>query len=993
MKTKILLIGLLSILVNFGHSQTVPSYVPNNGLVGWWPFNGNANDESGNGNHGTAIGASLTDDRFGSPSAAFSLNGVNQMLEFPNMTELNVDTFSVSFYTLPNSYNIHNKVNFGTIASAMRFVLNFSSTTISYSPITCAGSYAASGNWSNQGGVGLGDWHHLVYVIKGSTSLFYIDGFLIEQLNNASNLTCFNSNMLLYFGGDIGGGSIEYFNGKFDDIGIWNRALTPNEISMLYNSLCDTTLTSFLADTISSCGSSVELSPSFNFSSYSWSNLDTTHSILATETGWYSCQVTDSNACVYEDSTFVSLVSANILQTDTTICLGQSAQLSVEEGFSANSSSSLSGSLTNGLMGWWPFNGNANDESGNGNNGTVNGAIITIDRFGNANKSFSFNNANNWIEIPNSPNITLLGNLTMTAWVKTTGANGHNYQTIISKRETYWTWEYAMCLSYHSGIIHDTKLATARGVGMGNQQQAWSQTPYQIMEWEFWAVTFNNGQAIIYKNGNVDTSMSMTINPIAQNCPLLFGKNTLTDSSEPFSGSLDDIGIWNRALSPAEVEQLYSPAIPLTYSWSNGDTIASISVSPAETTTYYCTVSNGISSCVDSVTVTVNNPLVNLGNDTTLCDGTLYVCNAGNFTSYSWSTGDTTSSIETQMPGTYSVTVTDSIGCSNSDSINVSYLSALTFTLGPDISFCPGASLIINPGLYSNYIWSTGESSQSINVTQAGVYAVTVSDENLCRASDTIEASLLPTPTIDLGNDIFICDGETAGIVAQSGFASYEWSNGNQTATLTTSISGNFSLTVSDANGCQGSDQISVTTYPYPIILTQPSNQSAYLQDEAIFSVSANNVSNYQWQTDIGFGFQNLSNAGQFSGVSNPVLTVSNLTLANDGQLFRCILSNWQCPDTSSIASLQVRNEQGISDNEVNHIKIYPNPAKDKFLLEIDPFLQGKRYKIINLFGEEVKNGELTEIKTTIHVANLPVGAYILMILNDAIIYEKILIK
>lgn len=63
---------------------------------------------------------------------------------------------------------------------------------------------------------------------------------------------------------------------------------------------------------------------------------------------------------------------------------------------------------TDSLIGWWPFNGNANDESGNGNNGTVNGAIITIDRFGNANKSFSFNNANNWIEIPNSPNITLL---------------------------------------------------------------------------------------------------------------------------------------------------------------------------------------------------------------------------------------------------------------------------------------------------------------------------------------------------------------------------------------------------------------------------------------------------------------------------------------------------------------------------------------------------------------------------------------------------------
>ena len=61
-------------LTAFTMAQIVPNYVPTNGLVGWWPFNGNANDESGNGNNGTVYGAMLTNDRFGNLNSAYSFN-------------------------------------------------------------------------------------------------------------------------------------------------------------------------------------------------------------------------------------------------------------------------------------------------------------------------------------------------------------------------------------------------------------------------------------------------------------------------------------------------------------------------------------------------------------------------------------------------------------------------------------------------------------------------------------------------------------------------------------------------------------------------------------------------------------------------------------------------------------------------------------------------------------------------------------------------------
>ena len=74
----------------------VPSYVPTNGLVGWWPFNGNANDGSGNGNNGTVNGATLTADRFGNSSEAFSFDGVDDRVEVNNSNSLNPISISIS---------------------------------------------------------------------------------------------------------------------------------------------------------------------------------------------------------------------------------------------------------------------------------------------------------------------------------------------------------------------------------------------------------------------------------------------------------------------------------------------------------------------------------------------------------------------------------------------------------------------------------------------------------------------------------------------------------------------------------------------------------------------------------------------------------------------------------------------------------------------------------------------------------------------------------
>jgi hypothetical protein len=92
----------LALLLCFGTfaSAQVPSYVPTNGLVGWWPFNGNANDESGNGNHGTVNGATLAADRFGNAGKAYSFDG-SDLITVLNNSSLNIQPsngFSVSIW-------------------------------------------------------------------------------------------------------------------------------------------------------------------------------------------------------------------------------------------------------------------------------------------------------------------------------------------------------------------------------------------------------------------------------------------------------------------------------------------------------------------------------------------------------------------------------------------------------------------------------------------------------------------------------------------------------------------------------------------------------------------------------------------------------------------------------------------------------------------------------------------------------------------------------
>jgi hypothetical protein len=163
-----------------------------------------------------------------------------------------------------------------------------------------------------------------------------------------------------------------------------------------------------------------------------------------------------------------------------------------------------------------------------------------------------------------------------------------------------------------------------------------------------------------------------------------------------------------------------------------------------------------------------------------------------------------------------------------------------------------------------------------------------------------------------------------------------------------------------------------------PASISQPTNQIININNNAQFVVSSSDPNaTYQWQTDLSVGFQNLNNVGQFSGTTTNTLTVSNATLSNNNQPFRCIISSGSCTDESDVAILTVNNILGINETSQDKLfSVFPNPAQSEINVKVDSKIIGSVYTIYNNRGRVVLSGKINSENTTIELGNLSVGVY-----------------
>jgi len=282
------------------------------------------------------------------------------------------------------------------------------------------------------------------------------------------------------------------------------------------------------------------------------------------------------------------------------------------------------------------------------------------------------------------------------------------------------------------------------------------------------------------------------------------------------------------------------------YLWSNGATTPTINVTT--TGTYWVEVPIGCGTLDrDTIIVTVGSATVNLGPDQSFCadDSALFNAGAG-FVNYNWNTGATTSSIYTNTTGSYIVTVTDAVGCTATDTVDVLNVSPIpVITLGADVIQC-GGNVALSPGAgFTNYLWQNGSTANNQTATTTGTYWVQVTDANTCTNSDTVNVTIHPVPTPNLGIDISFCFGANATLNPGT-FASYIWSNGATTQTINVTTIGTYIVEVTNAQGCTNTDTLTVQNVfalPNPNLgldQTFCNGQSATLSP-GVFN-------NYQWQ-------------------------------------------------------------------------------------------------------------------------------------------------
>ena len=213
-----------------------------------------------------------------------------------------------------------------------------------------------------------------------------------------------------------------------------------------------------------------------------------------------------------------------------------------------------------------------------------------------------------------------------------------------------------------------------------------------------------------------------------------------------------------------------------------------------------------------SRTVVVNPlPTINLGKDTTLCNGKTITFHGGNPNyKYKWSNNSSKDSLLVNKTGTYSVTATDNIGCTNVASVNV-IADPFKVNLGNTKSLCPGSAITLDAGISpATYTWNDNSHNKLYTVSTEGTYSVTVSDMHNCISSDTVNITYYPVITINLGNDKTIDLDTTIILHAGSDFNNYKWQDGSSDSTFSVNSKGKYWVSANDKNGCKASDTVNI---------------------------------------------------------------------------------------------------------------------------------------------------------------------------------------
>jgi gliding motility-associated-like protein len=585
-----------------------------NGLVACYPFNANAKDETGNGNNGTVNGATLTADRFGKANSAYNFNGSSTIIVNPVQFKNQSYTYAtwVQLDNIPTGGDQYSFISVGGSGAdqVLSLTNNYQSPAANgfnvagYNP----GNPVVSRNWTNVT-PSTNKWYHVVFTRDKISVKLYVDGQLISDNSSSTNTNGLNPDYgspthFVTFGARNGGAS-QYMQGSLDDIHLYNRPLSAAEVKALYDGNPVQTII-ISASNPTPCGGdkiTFTANGATNTSKYQWKVDGVNQGINSRtfvynslkKTGDYTVKitvdVTDDDPCFPQKPA----------TTDQTITIKDCTPIPTGV------------NLKNGLVACYPFNANAKDESGNGNNGTVNGANLTADRFGKANSAYKFDGSN-FIALPTDKFALTEFSYSVWIYIASNPALGDAYRILsiggncgdqdINTGNTYFQGSFS---GIGGGGYNISTPTSNSGVVTGSLPT--------IGKWYHGVITRDKNEIKLYVNGVLVRTVSTNGTLPYYGCDgkVFANIGTRSTQTQSFIGNIDDVHIYKRALNADEVKALFEgnsgQNITISTNKSNpcgGDKITFTANGATNTSKYQWKV-DGVNQGTDSKSFTYNS--------------------------------------------------------------------------------------------------------------------------------------------------------------------------------------------------------------------------------------------------------------------------------------------------------------------------------------------------------------------------------------------------
>ena len=404
--------------------------------------------------------------------------------------------------------------------------------------------------------VPLNEWHHWVGTYDGAQVKFYKDGVLQWSVNHAGGNLAVELNNPLAIGGGFNTGTSavnEPFVGKMDDVQLYNRALSATEVQTLYSGVApppDTSAPSIPQGLGATAISSTQINLAWNSSTDNvgvagyriyrgGTAIGTTTSTTYSDTGLTASTSYTYTVTAYDAANNESNQSAPASATTSAPPPPPSSDDIIHFSLDENTGTT------------------AVDQSGNGNHGTLtNGASWTTGITG---SGVAFGGANDYVRVPSSASInTATTGITVAAWVYRT-ANQSNWATVAT-RQTGTTAQEHFFLGFDNAGNYRWFVSTTAGYSSTSLGG-----PAPLQQWIHVVGTYDGTTVRFYVNGVENFSTPRTGTIVTDTTPVILGgsfNDATTTVGEPFAGRIDEFHLYNRALSAAEVQSLYSGSLP-----------------------------------------------------------------------------------------------------------------------------------------------------------------------------------------------------------------------------------------------------------------------------------------------------------------------------------------------------------------------------------------------------------------------------------------------